>query len=219
FGEPVDTSAVTDYLTVIREPMDLGTMTSKVHKNAYRSLEDFQRDFELIVNNAKTYNAKQTVYYKEADKLGRVGRRIIERESVRIAVPEDDDDGSGGSSGDDGGKVGCFPPACSCVWRAYAWIARHLARRDGKSTRSVFHTLMISRRRCGCICIQTAHTLMVSVCLLCFQASYVLDGCVHEHDRLITGSGQMTSHGSSSRAKPRRLSRPCRHTRHPWFRT
>jgi hypothetical protein len=42
-----------------------------------------------VITNAKTYNAPQTIFYREADKLGSYGTKLIEREVSSIAVSED----------------------------------------------------------------------------------------------------------------------------------
>jgi bromodomain-containing protein 7/9 len=41
FLKPVDPRLVPGYAEMIQRPMDLGTMTTKVSKGKYRSLEDF----------------------------------------------------------------------------------------------------------------------------------------------------------------------------------
>ena len=41
FLQPVDLTAVPNYTDVIPRPMDFGTITSKVEKGKYRSLEEF----------------------------------------------------------------------------------------------------------------------------------------------------------------------------------
>jgi hypothetical protein len=42
FLEPVDTNIVTDYLSVIKKPMDFGTMKKKVLQGEYSSLQSFK---------------------------------------------------------------------------------------------------------------------------------------------------------------------------------
>lgn len=66
FLEPVDTSAVNDYLHFIQEPMDLGTMKTKVQQCKYRSLSEFKNDLQLVVNNCKFYNDSDTIWHKAA---------------------------------------------------------------------------------------------------------------------------------------------------------
>ncbi|KAI9014966.1 hypothetical protein BC832DRAFT_179339 [Gaertneriomyces semiglobifer] len=84
FLEPVDTSIVKDYLTVVKTPMDLGTMDMKVQNRQYRSCEAFLSDFELVIKNAKTYNLPHTMFYKAADRLGSYGFKLIDREAATI---------------------------------------------------------------------------------------------------------------------------------------
>ncbi|KAJ3162482.1 pre-mRNA-splicing factor prp46 [Geranomyces michiganensis] len=86
FLDPVDTSVVTDYMTVVKEPMDLGTMEKKVRRREYKSCAEFKRDFNLVVVNAKTYNSPDTVYFKAAAKLEAYGNRAIEREEPNIDI-------------------------------------------------------------------------------------------------------------------------------------
>ncbi|EGB06646.1 hypothetical protein AURANDRAFT_17849, partial [Aureococcus anophagefferens] len=51
FQEPVDTTLVTDYLDVVAQPMDFGTMRRKVVAGAYGSLAAVERDLALIYGN------------------------------------------------------------------------------------------------------------------------------------------------------------------------
>lgn len=41
FLKPVDTSLIPGYLDAIKTPMDLGTVSQKVDRGRYRSLEEF----------------------------------------------------------------------------------------------------------------------------------------------------------------------------------
>ena len=47
----------------------------------------YQNDFELIIKNAKTYNAPETVYYRAAEKLYTFGIKLIEKEAPGI-IPD-----------------------------------------------------------------------------------------------------------------------------------
>ncbi|KAI8581278.1 hypothetical protein K450DRAFT_158038, partial [Umbelopsis ramanniana AG] len=69
FLEPVDTNIVTDYLNVIKNPMDFMTMRQKLESNQYPDMDAFKQDFQLICTNAKIYNAPDTPYWRNADKL------------------------------------------------------------------------------------------------------------------------------------------------------
>ena len=58
FLEPVDPIAlnIPDYLTIIKNPMDFGTVKAKLANNAYRSPKEFADDVNLVFTNACTYN-------------------------------------------------------------------------------------------------------------------------------------------------------------------
>jgi hypothetical protein len=56
FLEPVDTSIVTDYLTIITNPMDLGTMRRKVANNAYTNIDSFKVGYNEVHSFKTWYN-------------------------------------------------------------------------------------------------------------------------------------------------------------------
>lgn len=47
---------VSDYLEVIKEPMDLSTVITKIDKHNYLTAKDFLTDIDLICSNALEYN-------------------------------------------------------------------------------------------------------------------------------------------------------------------
>lgn len=53
FLHPVSREDVADYYDVIKEPMDLATMESKLEADSYPNPEDFIRDAKLIYQNCK----------------------------------------------------------------------------------------------------------------------------------------------------------------------
>jgi len=67
FLRPVNGKLVPDYYDIIKEPMDLETMSSKLNAYSYRTREQFVYDFMLVVNNCKTYNLPSTSYYRCAE--------------------------------------------------------------------------------------------------------------------------------------------------------
>ncbi|KAJ3015119.1 histone acetyltransferase [Thoreauomyces humboldtii] len=69
FREPV--SGVADYYNIIRNPMDLATMEGLLKDGTYQTYEQFEADFNLIIQNAKMYNDETTPYYKAACRLDR----------------------------------------------------------------------------------------------------------------------------------------------------
>ncbi|XP_037785005.1 bromodomain and PHD finger-containing protein 3-like isoform X5 [Penaeus monodon] len=77
FAEPVDFDEVLDYLDVVKHPMDLSTMRQKAETHQYRTIDQFASDFELMIDNCLTYNAKETIFYRTAVKLRDQGGAII----------------------------------------------------------------------------------------------------------------------------------------------
>lgn len=59
--------------------MDFSTMHKKLESGQYKNVDDFRQDFNLIVSNAKLYNAIDTIYWKSADKLYEVGSKLIDK--------------------------------------------------------------------------------------------------------------------------------------------
>ncbi len=45
-----------DYYDIIKEPMDFETMSRRLNDYYYKTKEMFIYDFNLVVNNCKTYN-------------------------------------------------------------------------------------------------------------------------------------------------------------------
>ncbi|XP_063220661.1 peregrin-like isoform X2 [Bacillus rossius redtenbacheri] len=64
FSEPVDTSKVAGYAEIVARPMDLSTMRSKIDNWEYPSLDAFEQDFDLMIDNCLAFNARDTIYYK-----------------------------------------------------------------------------------------------------------------------------------------------------------
>ncbi|KAM7368152.1 hypothetical protein PAMP_014399 [Pampus punctatissimus] len=56
FSKPVDIEEVSDYLEVIRQPMDLSTAMTKIDTHQYLTVKDFLVDIDLICSNALEYN-------------------------------------------------------------------------------------------------------------------------------------------------------------------
>ena len=52
-------------------------MKKRIDSNFYRTMEEFEQDFQRIYSNAMLYNAQDTVFYKAAVKLRDQGRPII----------------------------------------------------------------------------------------------------------------------------------------------
>lgn len=71
FMQPVDPVAlnIPSYHKIIKKPMDLGTMDQKLKAGEYLNLKEFDKDFELIVKNCKTFNGEDHIITHAAHKL------------------------------------------------------------------------------------------------------------------------------------------------------
>ncbi|CAO2207165.1 unnamed protein product [Urochloa humidicola] len=73
FNKPVDPVALGlhDYFTIIKHPMDLGTIRVQLSKGQYRNPKEFADDVRLTFHNAMTYNPKgQDVHFMAEQLLG-----------------------------------------------------------------------------------------------------------------------------------------------------
>ncbi|KAM5332787.1 bromodomain-containing protein 1 isoform 4-T4 [Glossophaga mutica] len=77
FAQPVSLKEVPDYLDHVQRPMDFATMRKRVEAQGYRSLLEFEGDFDLIVDNCMRYNAKDTVFYRAAVRLRDQGGAVL----------------------------------------------------------------------------------------------------------------------------------------------
>ncbi|KAL2160727.1 hypothetical protein VTH06DRAFT_924 [Thermothelomyces fergusii] len=71
FLQPVDPVAlnIPDYHKVIKRPMDLQTMANKLSAGEYQSMKEFEKDFELIIKNCRTFNGEDHIVYAQALRL------------------------------------------------------------------------------------------------------------------------------------------------------
>eukprot|EP00591_Stephanopyxis_turris_P011006 CAMPEP_0195514174 /NCGR_PEP_ID=MMETSP0794_2-20130614/5633_1 /TAXON_ID=515487 /ORGANISM="Stephanopyxis turris, Strain CCMP 815" /LENGTH=554 /DNA_ID=CAMNT_0040642359 /DNA_START=30 /DNA_END=1691 /DNA_ORIENTATION=- len=66
FSVPVPKDVFPEYYEVVNEPMDYGTMKSKLARGEYRSAQAMQKDFVLVMQNCVTFNAPDSDIVKEA---------------------------------------------------------------------------------------------------------------------------------------------------------
>ncbi|KAH9908170.1 Bromodomain-containing protein [Xylariomycetidae sp. FL2044] len=61
FLEPVDPVAlqIPNYFSLVKKPMDLGTMTQKNYDGEYKSVKDIEKDMKQIVHNAALFNGQE----------------------------------------------------------------------------------------------------------------------------------------------------------------
>ncbi|NWS44732.1 ATAD2 protein, partial [Probosciger aterrimus] len=88
FSKPVDPEEVPDYDTVIKQPMDLSTVLSKIDLHQYLTAGDFLKDIDLICSNALEYNPDKD----PGDRLIRHRACILRDTAYSIVREEIDED-------------------------------------------------------------------------------------------------------------------------------
>ncbi len=63
------TKSLYSYFDIIKDPMDLGTMSARLEAGMYKDRFAFQADFRLMVANAKHYNSPGTLVHNAAISL------------------------------------------------------------------------------------------------------------------------------------------------------
>jgi len=91
FREPVDWKGMglTDYLEVVKYPMDLSTLQRKMKGEHYTKVEDVLDDVQLIWDNCKAYNPDNSWIHSVAEKLERSFKKMVRNyfPDLNIALP------------------------------------------------------------------------------------------------------------------------------------
>ena len=58
-----------DYYEVIKSPIALSNIKTKVDQQEYKSVGELKADIDLMVSNAKKYNIKESQVYQDAVKI------------------------------------------------------------------------------------------------------------------------------------------------------
>ncbi len=72
-----------DYPQIIKKPMDLGTIQTKLESNKYPSADKFAADVRLVWRNAQTYNQQGSEIYVSAENLS----KLFEKKFSKIKKP------------------------------------------------------------------------------------------------------------------------------------
>ncbi|KAH9261540.1 hypothetical protein BASA81_000196 [Batrachochytrium salamandrivorans] len=82
FLEPVDWKnwGLLDYPQIVKKPMDLGTMETKLKALKYESFDQFRADLDLVVDNCLLFNEKSSEVYKQAVSL----RKHMSKEIAKL---------------------------------------------------------------------------------------------------------------------------------------
>mmetsp|Transcript_85 Transcript_85/g.73 ORF Transcript_85/g.73 Transcript_85/m.73 type:complete len:252 (+) Transcript_85:10-765(+) len=81
FLEPVDYIGLglTDYLDVVKKPMDLGTIKKKLKKGEYSVSQEAIDDLNLIWSNCKLYNLNGSDIYLTAVHMEKICKKLLEK--------------------------------------------------------------------------------------------------------------------------------------------
>lgn len=73
FAEPVNVEAlrIPDYFTLVKKPMDFGTINMKLKDSQYNKLQEFMDDMELVFYNCRLYNGVES-------EVGMIGKWLNE---------------------------------------------------------------------------------------------------------------------------------------------
>nr|XP_034305706.1 protein polybromo-1 isoform X10 [Crassostrea gigas] len=81
-----------EYYKIIKNPIDMKMIAQKIQGNMYNTLNEIERDFFLMVKNARTFNEPKSVIYKDAVEMKRIVQKkkqeIIQRKSMVPKPPE-----------------------------------------------------------------------------------------------------------------------------------
>ena len=84
-----------DYYEVIRKPVDIKKIKSRISSHRYRSIDDLQEDFMQLCRNAQTYNMEGSLIYEDSIMLQSVftkARENFEKTDDTFAEDEDNED-------------------------------------------------------------------------------------------------------------------------------
>ncbi|KAF2470470.1 Bromodomain-containing protein [Lindgomyces ingoldianus] len=80
FHRKVNKRALPDYYEVIKEPMALSMIRTKLSQQDYRDFAEFVRDFALVPHNAQVYNRQDSQAYVDALEV----KRVLELELKKL---------------------------------------------------------------------------------------------------------------------------------------
>lgn len=98
FRDPVNTNEVKDYLTMIKDPIDLRTMEKRIRKgDHYKNMSMLYVDMMKMANNCKVYNGEMSPYYEYAVSLekylGAIFPRRVVTSTASSSIIADDSEG------------------------------------------------------------------------------------------------------------------------------
>ncbi|CAO3629056.1 unnamed protein product [Cunninghamella echinulata] len=92
FLQPVDVVAfnIPDYLDIVKQPMDFGTISTKLQNNEYETVDAFLDDIRLVFHNCFLYNHAQDPVSLDAKKLEEVFNKWLLKRPEPQQISVDD---------------------------------------------------------------------------------------------------------------------------------
>ena len=84
FAELVSIDDVPDYLDHIKKPMAFSTMHEKLEALEYKGIDEFEADFNVMVENCLSYNERETIFFRAGVKMRDQGGTIIRQAKREI---------------------------------------------------------------------------------------------------------------------------------------
>ena len=76
-----------DYYQLIQQPIALSHLRKRMNSNGYRTVVEFQDDFRLMCNNARTYNQEGSWVYVDAEEMEKVFDATYDRVMSGSGLP------------------------------------------------------------------------------------------------------------------------------------
>ena len=77
-----------DYYDIIKRPIDMEKISSRIRNNGYETLEDAIADFTLVFDNACKYNEPDSQIYKDAQTLQRLAHQTVRMQTEDEGLPD-----------------------------------------------------------------------------------------------------------------------------------
>ncbi|CAF1385903.1 unnamed protein product [Rotaria sordida] len=83
FQKPVDIKDVPNYYTIIKDPMDLTTLKTKVMNSKFNTICDYIRDVNKIFNNCRQFNSINSTFSQCANVVDTYFRQLLENLMIK----------------------------------------------------------------------------------------------------------------------------------------
>jgi ATP-dependent helicase STH1/SNF2 len=57
------------YYTMIKKPISMKMINKRIHSPHYKTTQQFRADFDLMFDNARTFNEEGSFVYEDADEM------------------------------------------------------------------------------------------------------------------------------------------------------